>query len=267
MDTGRRYHTTVSMSPLFQLPREVRDIIWEELLYAKGDVINCKHPDPFHIRTQVYPSILRTCRAIYYEGTDMLYGINTFRYDNRGWISIETDTIFDCMPVVCFLQSVQLVIRLEYNSIPLHRNYSGSDFIDFVGFGQDMKSLEIAFVDTSSEAPVAPLCTDLNANFVQSVRNLENFKRIVIHLPSKRIHTELALYWSPRLTKELESRLGPNVSTVEHVLEFRPHNQPPSWMNEQNAPSYGASRQSSPFQKYSPWNSRRRVIDDRASLR
>ena len=254
MDTGRRYHTTVSMSPLFQLPREVRDIIWLELLYAKGDVVNRKHPEPFYIRTQVYPSILKTCRAIYHEGIDILYEKNTFRYDNCHYISILTDTIFPGTPVISFLQKVQLIIWLEHNSIPRDWLSSASKFIDHLGFGRNRVSLEIAFADLLSDYPVAPICNDTIATFVQSVGNLENIKNVVIHLPSKGFRKRLALYWSPILTTELESRLGPNVSTVEHVLEFRPHNQPPSWMNEQNAPSYEASRQSSPFKKYSPWN-------------
>ena len=145
---------------------------------------------------------------------------------------MHTDTIFPGTPVISFLQNVQLIVWSEYNSIPRDWLSSGSKFIDHLGSGRDRASLEIAFADLLSDFPEAPVANDVITNFVRSVTRLENIKDVVIHLPASAVRQRLALYWSPRLTTELESGLGPNLSTVEHVLEFRPHKRPLNWMRK-----------------------------------
>ncbi|EMC97908.1 hypothetical protein BAUCODRAFT_66757 [Baudoinia panamericana UAMH 10762] len=63
--------TEQKASPLLTLPPELRNIIWHCLLVQTRDE-SSRPPDRF------CASVLRTCKQIHYEGTEILYGENVF---------------------------------------------------------------------------------------------------------------------------------------------------------------------------------------------
>ena len=77
--------------------------------------MNQKSRDPFHRPTPIYTSILRTCRTIYLEAIEILYGDNTFR-----WKSIDGD-LDPCLRILLggvetasLYKNLQLIIGTEY---------------------------------------------------------------------------------------------------------------------------------------------------------
>ena len=64
------------------LPRELRDVTYEELLLDRSYVMQPAkrfHKDLIK-RRKLYPAILRTCKQAYSEGSDMLYGQSEFLF-------------------------------------------------------------------------------------------------------------------------------------------------------------------------------------------
>jgi hypothetical protein len=64
---------------LFMVPPEIRMLIYEYLLLSDS-AFRLGHHGPYshETRRQLYPQILRTCRLINEEATEILYGLNTF---------------------------------------------------------------------------------------------------------------------------------------------------------------------------------------------
>ena len=72
------------MTSFFDLPLEIRFLIYRELLirvgYVKPAVGRYAHEDPPAVN-ELYPSILSTCKQAFAEGSMVLYEENTFHFD------------------------------------------------------------------------------------------------------------------------------------------------------------------------------------------
>ena len=218
-------------SPIFRLPHDVRCLIWGELLSGNGDIVDVQPRDPFATVHPVYTSVLRTSRAIYDEAIPILYGNVVHRIsDPMG--DVTRRFIFPRLLVEDLVQHLQIYVRSMDNPMDTTWKSGLSGYLRRLATKPHKQSMEIAFAtDVLSYEPY-PLCSDITATFITDVKRLTNFQKVVIRLPYTRDNGKLALFWSSRLTRELETSLGPNISSIEHVLEFRPGNLAPSWVSK-----------------------------------
>ena len=69
------------MGSLTRLPMELRHEIYRELLLAKNDqALHCQWRAFVFEKANIHPAILRTCKQIHAEASEILYGDNTFIY-------------------------------------------------------------------------------------------------------------------------------------------------------------------------------------------
>ena len=95
----------------FWLSAEIRKIIYQYLLCARGKTVIVTNSDPFTQIQPIHTAILRTCHGAYLESICVLYEDNTFRWDlaNNGRGRIMP-TLFSDIYTRCHFKHVQLVI-------------------------------------------------------------------------------------------------------------------------------------------------------------
>ncbi|MCJ1472915.1 hypothetical protein MMC13_001564 [Lambiella insularis] len=228
----------------FWLPVEIRRFVYLQLLSAERDLINHKHVDPFRESKLVYVAILSTCRKIYDEAIPVLYGNNLFgwRFDSR-LLSSRPSTppllprLYGDLNPYDLLKDLEFAVRLEDLS-------SSSGAVDGDAHELIRKLnrtdihrgiVKIVLSPRSKEYSTYREYADLTNPLLQAVRNMTRFKKVLIGLPLGMGSSNKKSAWSPVLTRELESGLGPNVSSNRTSLEFLPQNQPPNWIR-QNVP-------------------------------
>lgn len=127
-------------SPLFRLPAELRDLIYEELLCANtptrlSDLASTlKLPEP----ATPYPAILATCKRIYEEAKDLFYPTNIF-HAHPSLLADLPHLMTTSKPVLCptavsKIKRWQLTVRLDTDprfTVPqVTAAFSGAEFFE-----------------------------------------------------------------------------------------------------------------------------------------
>ena len=223
-DTGRGPFS------FFWLPVEVRIVIYGHLLCIPGKPANVTNRRPSRKPQPIYTAILRTCQTIYLESIGVLYEDNTFRWNvaktgRRRVLYIQT-RLFLNIDLRCHFKHVQMVIR-------------NSQLEGMSSFSRRIMK-EVSCLCHRHRCRILIVVTDLSESSpqlshpaIQDIRNLTIFKNITIKLAD--IWPGNA-FWSPALIHELESGLGPNLSSNPRYLEFKPGRQSELWITNHVSP-------------------------------
>jgi hypothetical protein len=119
--------------PLFMLPRELRDRIWEYALTSPDHLTwPCEH-----FQHNLATSLLRTCRTIYRESVPALYTKNTFLFTHPS----DLNMFISLMDRAHVRQIAHLVLRMRDRDARLWTSYLGST-VPYRSLMHDVRALK-----------------------------------------------------------------------------------------------------------------------------